>query len=426
MEELREKYKDHPYMKQKLEEYILHLPRLMQTVEDEYYRKQQKRKEHAAKCEEFKQGFLSKYSFFYIPQTEIYIEYTDHYHRISEDSIVQLICSSLDKTLSSSKTKLVSSLLKKIKESLFIQCTNVFVAKKVRSTLPFSKDYSTYFLTILGDFILSKRENLVYFLDTSFKPLLKMIHQAFCMFLHRPLDLFKHKYHDHGYDVCRIVPGIYKETTIEPFSLIVAACTYSLQHGSAEGYLATNQLPGVLILKEHTSEQLVQRFLSSYTKPDNNSISYKDIYFLWKTFLKRHSLPYVISQQNFKAMLQQIKVCEGEMCPFLSSTMNTSHLKFKQFWDKYMIPEEEYWYDVKEIMELFQSQGNHIKLEDIKEVLALDGIEGDQIMNYKCTLWDKNMDIDMSLEDTYESYVDYTKFHHKRCASREYFDAYKK
>jgi len=426
MEELREKYKDHPYMKQKLEEYILHLPRLMQSVEDEYNKKQQKRKEHAIKCEEFKQGFLSKYSLFYIPQTEIYIEYTDHYHRVSEDSIVQLICSSLDKSLASSKTKLVSSLLKKIKESLFIQCTNVFVAKKVRSTLPFSKDNSTYFLTILGDFILSKRENLVYFLDPSFKPLLKMIHQSFCMFLHRPLDLFKHKYHDHGYDVCRIVPGIYKETTIEPFSLIVAACTYSSQYGNAEGYLATNQLPGVLILKENTSEQLVHRFLSSYTKPDNNSISYKDIYFLWKTFLKKHSLPYVISQQNFKAMLQQIKVCEGDMCPHLSSTMNTSHLKFKQFWDKYMIPDEDYWYDVQEIMELFQSQGNHVKLEDIKEVLALDGIDGEQILNYKCVLWDKNMDIDMSLEDTYESYVDYTRFHHKRCASREYFDAYKK
>lgn len=426
MEELREKYKDHPYMKQKLEEYILHLPRLMQTVEDEYNKKQQKRKEHAMKCEEFKQSFLSKYSFFYIPQTEIYIEYTDHYHRVSEDSIVQLICSSLDKTLASSKTKLVSALLKKIKESLLIQCTNVFVAKKVRSTLPFSKDHSTYFLTILGDFILSKKENLVYFLDTSFKPLLKMIHQAFCMFLHRPLDLFKHKYHDHGYDVCRIIPGIYKEVTIEPFSLIVAACTYSSQHGSAEGYLATTKLPEVLMLKEHTPEQLIHLFLSSYTKQDNNSISYKDVYFLWKTFLKKRSLPFVISQLNFKAMLQQMKVCEGEMCPYLSSTMNTSHLKFKQFWDKYMVSDEDYWYDVQEIMELFQGQGNHIKLEDIKEVLALDGIEGDQILNYKCTLWDKNMDIDMSLEDTYESYVEYTKFHHKRCATREYFDAYKK
>lgn len=426
MEELREKYKGHPYMKQKLEEYILHLPRLMQTVEDEYYRKQQKRKEHLAKCEEFKQGFLSKFYFFYIPQTEIYIEYTDHYHRVSEDSIVQLICSSLDKTLISSKTKLVYSLLKKIKETLLIQCTNVFVAKKIRSTLPFSKDHSTYFLTILGDFILSKRENLVYFLDPSFKPLLKMIHQAFCMFLHKPLDLFKHKYHDHDYDVCRIVPGLYKETTIDPFSLIVAACTYSSQHGSAESYLATTKLSDVLILKKHNSEQLLQLFLSSCTKPDTTSISYKDIYFLWKTFLKNHSLPFVISQQNFKTMLQQMKVCEGDMCQHLSSTMNTSHLKFKQFWDKYMIQDEEYWYDVQEIMELFQNQGNSVRLEDIKEVLALDGIEGDQIVNYKCTLWDKNMDIDMSLEDTYESYVDYTKIHNKRCVTREYFDAYKK
>ena len=426
MEELREKYKDHPYMKQKLEEYILHLPRLMQTVEDEYNRKQLKRKEHVAKCEEFKQGFLSKFYFFYIPQTEIYIEYTDHYHRVSEDSIVQLICSSLDKTLISSKTKLVYSLLKKIKETLLIQCTNVFVAKKIRSTLPFSKDHSTYFLTILGDFILSKKENLVYFLDPSFKPLLKMIHQAFCMFLHKPLDLFKHKYHDHDYDVCRIVPGLYKETTIDPFSLIVAACTYSSQHGNAESYLATTKLSDVLILKKHTSEQLLQLFLSSCTKPDTTSISYKDIYFLWKTFLKKHSLPFVISQQNFKTMLQQMKVCEGDMCHHLSSTMNTSHLKFKQFWDKYMIQDEEYWYDVQEIMELFQNQGNSVKVEDINEVLALDGIEGDQIVNYKCTLWDKNMDIDMSLEDTYESYVDYTKIHNKRCVTREYFDAYKK
>lgn len=426
MEELREKYKDHPYMKQKVEEYILHLPRLMQTVEDEYNKKQLKRKEHAMKCEEFKQVFLSKYSFFYIPQTEIYIEYTDHYHRVSEDSIVQLICSSLDKTLVSSKTKLVSSLLKKIKEALLIQCTNIFVAKKVRSTLPFSKDHSTYFLTILGDFILSKKENLVYFLDTSFKPLLKMIHQAFCMFLHRPLDLFKHKYHDHSYDTCRIIPGVYKELTIEPFSLIVASCTYSSQHGSAEGYLATTKLSEVLLLKENSSDQLIHLFLSSYTKPDTTSISYKDIYFLWKTFLKKHSLPYVISQQNFKSMLQQMKVCEGDMCQHLSSTMNTSHLKFKQFWDKYMTQDEDYGYDVQEIMELFQSQCNHVKLEDIKEVLALDGIEGDQILNCKCTLWDKNMDIDMSLEDTYESYVEYTKFHHKRCATREYFDAYKK
>jgi hypothetical protein len=426
MEELREKYKDHPYMKQKLEEYILHLPRLMQTVEDEYNKKQQKRKEHAMKCEEFKQFFLNKYSFFYIPQTEIYIEYTDHYHRVSEDSIVQMICSTLDKSMISSKTKLVSSLLKKIKETVLIQCSDVFVAKKVRSTLPFSKDHSTYFLTILGDFILSKKENLVYFLDPSFKPLLKVIHQAFCMFLHKPLDLFKHKYHDHDYGVCRIMPGIYKEVTIEPFSLIVAACTYSAQHGSAEGYLSTTKLPDVLMLKEHSSEQLIHRFLSSCTKPDTTSISYKDIYFLWKTFLKRHSLPYVISQQNFKSMLQQMKVCEGEVCTHLSSTMNTSHLKFKQFWDKHMIPEEDYWYDVQEIMELFQSQGNPIRIEDMKEVLSLDGIEGDQIVNYKCLLWDKNMDIDMSLEDTYESYVEYTKLHHKRCATREYFDAYKK
>lgn len=426
MEELREKYKDHPYMRQKLEEYILHLPRLMQTVEDEYIRKQQKRKEHAIKCEEFKQGFLSKFSFFYIPQTEIYIEYTDHFHRVSEDSIVQLICSSLDKTLISSKTKLVSSLLKKIKETLLIQCTNVFVAKKVRSTMPFAKDYSTYFLTILGDFILSKKENLVYFLDPSFKPLLKMIHQAFCMFLHRPLDLFKHKYHDHEYDACRIIPGIYKETTIEAFSLIVAACTYSSQYGSAEGYLATTKLPNVLLLKDHSSDQLIHLFLSSYTKPDTTSISYKDIYFLWKTFLKKHSLPYVISQQNFKSMLQQMKVCEGDICQHVSSTMNTSHLKFKQFWDKYMIPDEEYWYDVQEIIDLCQCHGTSVRLEDIKEVLALDGIEGEQILNYKCMLWDKNMDIDMSLEDTYESYVEYTKIHHKRCATREYFDAYKK
>ena len=111
IEELRDKYKHHVYMRQKVEDYVSNLPELMATLEEEYERKQQKKQALNEKREEFITFFLNQYSFFYIPQTEVFVEYTDEYKIVHEDTILHLICSLLDKSLMSSKTKIISILI---------------------------------------------------------------------------------------------------------------------------------------------------------------------------------------------------------------------------------------------------------------------------------------------------------------------------
>ena len=96
MDALREKYKNHEYMKQKVEDYVANLPVLMASLEEEYEKKQQKKQALLEKREEFITWFLQQHSFFYIPQTEVFVQYTDVYKIVHEDTILHLICSLLD------------------------------------------------------------------------------------------------------------------------------------------------------------------------------------------------------------------------------------------------------------------------------------------------------------------------------------------
>ena len=432
IDELRDKYKHHVYMRQKVEDYVSNLPELMTTLEEEYEKKQQKKQALNEKREEFITFFLSQYSFFYIPQTEVFVEYTDEYKIVHEDTILHLICSLLDKSLMSSKTKIISILIKRIKENLFLQTTNTHTSKMIRNILPFPKEIASYFLAILGDVLLGKNE-CVFYIDVSYKPLLKSIHQSFCFLLHKSLDVFKHKYYDHTYDLCRVIPGICKDCiTLPPLDLIIASVTYSTQYGNSDGFLKQKSIDHVLLLKQNTPETLVDMFLESYTTKGGTMV-YKDVYFLWKTFLRSHFLPFVISQQNFKTILQQAGICEGDVCQ-LTTTMQTNLLKFKHFWDKYMVADEEYSYELQEIVDVFQKQERTtLSIDSMKEVLSVEYpsvmIEGNTILYYKCMIWNKNVDIDMAMnfctqEDKYSFYEQYTKTHHKKCVTKEYFEKY--
>ncbi len=428
---LREKYKHHEYMRQKVEDYVSNLPELMTTLEEVYEKKQQKKQALLEKREEFITFFLSQYSFFYIPQTETFVQYTDEYKIVHEDTILHLICSLLDKTLLSSKTKIISVLLKRIKENIFLQATNTHTSKMIRNAFPFPKDIASYVLAILGDVLLGKNE-FIFYMDVSYKPFLKTLHQSFCFLLHKSLDVFKHKYYDHTYDLCRVIPGVCKEyTPLPPLDIIIAAVTYSSQYGSSDNFIKQKNRNDVLVLKQNTPESLVEMFLVLYTTKGGTMV-YKDVYFLWKTFLRSKYLPFVISQQNFKAILQQSGICEGDVCQ-LTTTMQTNLLKFKHFWDTYMVAEEDYSYELQEILDVFQRQERTtLSIETMKEVLSVEYplvIEGNTILYYKCTLWNKNLDIDMAMnlctqEDKYSFYEQYTRIHHKKCATKEYFEKY--
>ena len=438
---LREKYATNEFMRQKLENYLNHLPELMKTIEDNYCKKEEKKKILHGERDTFIHEFTRIYSFFYIPQTDTYVN-QENLSVISEDYIVHLIANKLEKSLFASKYKITQAILKKIKDhSIFHATIDTYMMKRIVQSLPFSKDMAQYFLTILGDIILNKRESLIYYIDVSYKPFLKALNQSIYFILNKSFsDAFKHKYHDHNYDSCRVVTGtcpLYEMP--DTIRIIITAITYSNKFGNSDGYIASNPLDNAMILHRNTPESLMDLFLSSYMiKEEGTSISYKDVYFLWKTFLRKHYLPFVVSQQNFKSYLAP----EGDVCMNLTTNIQMDLLKIKRFWDKYIVYDDENSYELQEIVDMYNKQEKaSITMDTMKEVLTVEyphiNIDTTIVLNVTCLLWNKSVDIDNAMEvfkcydtysndihDMYDFYVGYTKLHHKRCVTQDYFEKY--
>lgn len=449
IESLREKYKGNDFMMQKLENFISQLPMLMQTIEEDHLRKEAKKQELCILRDEFIHEFMQMFHFFYIPQTELFIEYLDgNYIVTSEDDITHLIFTRIAETnLNVWKYKISISILKKIKEtSLWNSVPDVYTIKRV--TLPFkTKDHCKYFLTILGNVILGKKDALTYFIDASYKPFLKMIGEHIYILINKSIaDVFKHKYYDHKYEGCRVITG-HCPKDIKPIShilnLITVATHFSNKYGNSDGFLM-QALPEFTvptrILQQNTSETLLHSFMAEYTQVDEKlSISYKDIYFLWKNFLHHHYLPFVISQQNFKLLLvsvANIDACDN--CVQLTTKYKTYLIKFKHFWEKYVTLDEDQSYENQEIVDLYNGwcdKSMQISVDQLKEVLIDYPIvqNGTTILNIRCSLWDKGRDIDNAMEifkynELYSplienKYAFYCK-QYKRHVNKEYFEKY--
>lgn len=430
IDELRIKYANHEYMKTRLEAHINHLPILMKTIEEEYQNRTKKHQQLMTKRDEFIADFMKSFPFSYIPQTEIYVD-NKTISIVPEDSILHLIGSKLERPLIAMKFKITQLILKKIRE----QPIHRIVFDQTVS-LPFSKTYSSYFLTILGDILLNKSNSLIYYVDGSFKPFLKALNQSiYCILNKSVIEPFKHKYYEHKYELCRVIAGTCQSySTIDPLWVVIAALNLSDKYGNSDGFISSKQLDKAMILNKHTPESLIQHFLSSYlVKDENASITYKDVYFLWKTFLKNNSLPFVVSQLNFKSSIAHL--CDEDMCMKLTPTTQLSLLKIKQFWDKYMRYDDESSYELQEIVEMYNTHDtNKISIDTLQGVLMVEypmiNVDGTNVLNVKCLLWDKEVDMDNAMSqydstmDAYEHYVQYTQTHSLKHVSKEYFDNY--
>ena len=91
-EELRKKYENNEYMLQKLNDYLKHLPILMETLEKEYIQKCERKKQLCQQKEEFIESFMNTNALFYISSTEQYIEKKQNeFIFIKEDDVVYRI-----------------------------------------------------------------------------------------------------------------------------------------------------------------------------------------------------------------------------------------------------------------------------------------------------------------------------------------------
>ncbi len=472
--QLIHKYSNNEHMTNKLHTYIKNLPILMSNIEEEHNKRLAIKETLNKNKDLFINQFLSNNLYFYIPQSELFIHYnSENYKTISEDDILHFISETINKyepLLQQCKFKIKNNIIKLIKETpinstIPESSTIQNILKHFYPSIFKSKNHIKHFLTILGDNILGKKDNLIYLVDHSFKPLIQTLsHHIFFFYNKNFTDCFKFKYSDHKYDLCRII-NIHNSNFDYTFiknhilDIIAVSCHYSKRYGSADLFLQTcNNSPfsnSVLYLKDKSPKNIVQNFLSDMTTNDTeSSIEFKNMYYIWRQYLKNNMLPMIISQNNLKSILSDLLTYDhtNDTCLNIKCKYDTHWIHFQTFWTQNITvnDDDDNNYEISEITTLFNdwcisnSLSININEDELKEILFWNNpnlhIENDKhIHNITCKLWDKKTQIDISIQsmeqglcgsfNTLDTYKYYCKFiaknyNGKYIVSKSYFDKY--
>lgn len=349
------------------------------------------------------------------------------------------------------------SLLKSIPESDTIQN----ILHELLSNIFTHKNEAKYFLTILGDNIFKKNTDIIHIIDPKAKPFIRELNNI-CQFLigSNLASSFKYKYHDnHDYSNCRLVKintNIKNEcvwvSLINNYmlDLICVACHYSIRFNNSDDYVnnySSHHLftQNVFYLKDIQPIDMVNKFIDEYlqitssstnaknilsnqlftnkeTDKDKGSlvratqITWKNMQYLWKKFLDSKELPNIMFLQTLKNLLLERlnDYYDENMDSFIG--ICSEHLpsiqQFIQFWTETIsIDDNEIDFEIDEIIIIFK-QWCETKREisttlNDKQILDLISyyypdieIEKDKyICKIKCSLWDKQIDIQVALDN---------------------------
>ena len=330
--ELLKKYDTNDYMLQRINNHIVtYLPH---TLENEYknHEKRQTRNTFLTNEQQiFIQVFLSKNQYFYLPYNNVFYEYNGKtYLIVKEDDIIHKLLSSIskDRVLLQWKHKTKVNIIKQIKErSLFSSIPETDTIQTVLNVLYPSifstKTAAKYFLTIIGDNILKKNSNLIFFVGSQMKKLLQELDTiAFCTICNsNTTHNFMTKYHEnHAFENCRLIKlnenykndvwrDILKKIGLD---MLCVAVHYSKRYENSDNFIENNSEEEfknyVYYIKNTTPNNIVHDFCNKYiikTSDNNNKIEWRNIHFVWKQFLSSLSLPNMIYSNNLKNILKE-------------------------------------------------------------------------------------------------------------------------
>jgi len=468
--ELFEKYKDNSYMKQRVHYHIMNL--LSNTLEQE--RKNNEKRiirnnfltyEH----KQFIQVFLSKNQYYYLPNNNCFYFYDGkNYSPVKEDIIHYqlLITISKDKKLMDWKYRTKINIIKQIKDRHLLKSipesiTIQNVLSLLYPSIFTSKTQAKYFLTILGDNILKKNNDLIFLIKPKTKKLLidiENISQFYTGFSNITNN-FITKYHEnYNYSNCRLLKisdkismDIWKNMLSKyGIDLICVAAHYSHRFENSDNYINNFMNDESLksytfFLKNNTSATIIDQFCkhsiqtyqpsnisnnndnNSNNNNDNNSnnnndnnnsklmISWKNIAYIWKLYLSQLSLPNMIYLNNLKSYLKERFVFDETTDSFhnLTSKYLPRVSDFIQFCENTItVVSDETEFEIDELCILFKkwfhehselccSNGNIIET-DVLKILNhffpnIKIIDNKYVMNIKCNMWYKNDSISESL-----------------------------
>ena len=513
VETLCKKYEDDPFMTSKIHHYITHqLPVLLDTIQDTREKNKQRTHEHQDEHDRFINQFLSQCKYYYNHSNETFFRYNGtHFINTCEDDILHHIVCTIsherNPKLMNWKHKTKVSLLKKIKEQQITKVipeseTIQLVLKQFCQTICATKTEAKYLLTIIGDNILKKQTSLIHFITPKAKCFLRTLNQiSIENFNVQCIQTFKFKYHEKqiGSD-CRMIhvlPMIEHQSWCEStlkycgLDMLCVACHYSHKYGCSDDYVNdfsqdVEMQQYIFKLKNMKSEEIISQFVQEYlinlsqqqvsilssspseeycmkTATSEQSLSLKQMQYLWKEYLDIHNYPIGLYNLICKKTLTETIFptqynIEQEVFVDVGSSQLPLIQKFLKFWSETAIddPNEYAELESEEVGILFRNwmQVQHpqqkkkylLKEDKIVDILnyfhpELEIVKDKYIIHKRNILWDKDTDIELALTNLregnktmslYNAYLFYCKFYNQSnetktkslLVNKSYFERY--
>jgi hypothetical protein len=451
---LIDKYEGNDYILQRIHSHIVnYLPNTLE-YENHNYEKRLNRNTYLTNEQQiFIQVFLSKNMYFYLPNNNYFYEYNGkNYFIIKEDDIIHKLLSSIskDRILLRWKYKTKINIIKQIKDrSLFNSIPESETIQNVLNVLYpsffTSKNQAKYFLTIIGDNIFKKNQNLIFLISSSMKKILCDLDTISCLSIgvNNITHNFMTKYHEnHSYDKCRLIKisdtfsynlwiDILKKIGLD---LLCVSSHYSKRYENSDNFIeciADEELKLYTnYIKNNSQQNIVKEFYNKYILETTSDIKieWKNLHFVWKQFLSDSHFPNMIYSNTLKNLIKEKYNYEEEGDSFIGITSKFLPIErdFIKFWEVSIstnsnnsnnINENDYQFDseieVDELSSLFKAwskqtteqlmTNGNISEQNILRILKhffpnIEIIEDKYILNISCCLWNKISYINHSFE----------------------------
>lgn len=329
------------------------------------------------------------------------------------------------------------------------------------------KEYAKIFLLSIGTILLKKQsQKSIIFMKSNIKPFLNEINKYICMYFcnNNVFNYFKFKYTiDHNQYEKYIIPSntiCYEALHFKEqfyINLICVSIYYSNRYDNIENYLESvigdiSQInKKVQYFQENNKESTINQFKMDYLiETPDGFIEQNDLLFLWKQYTQKNDLFIHVftSYSDFlNSLFTQFNQTYEESNPcnklngYYSMEIPTIHL-FRQFWDEHFtFCEEEYYFEISEILHLFhdkhKQKKTNISESTIYMIIQLyysnfDVIKEKVVHNLKCNLWDKKQEINLFIEkekvnikdNVHTLYKKYSMCQDKLKINKKYFSMY--
>ena len=452
---LIQKYNGNEYMLQRIYNHVVtYLPNTLDNELKNHEKRVNRYTYLTNEQQNFIQVFLSKNNFYYLPNNNFFYEYTgEKYLIVKEDDVIHKLLSTIskDRVLMQWKYKTKLNVIKLIKErSLFTCVPETDTIQNVLNVLYpsffSSKNAAKYFLTVIGDNIYKKNQNLIFLVSQKVKQFTNELDNvAFSSIgYNNSTNNFMTKYHEnHSYENCRLIKinegfshDVWRELLKRiGLDLLCVSAHYSKCYDNSDKFIENKSDDELKMytyyLKNTTPQSIVTEFCDKYIDQGNknihqevytspSSIEWKNLHFVWKQFLSNINLPNVIYSNNLKNILKErFAYNEATDCfTGITSKYIPIHSDFIKFWENTIVSsvnDAELLFDneleIDELCSLFKIWSKNsfeqlmtngsISEENILKILkhffpSVEIVEDKYILNVSSNMWNKINDIENS------------------------------